>query len=73
MQDKLAQYTGKNYKNIIDKLEVTQRTSKDGNPYYAIILTMTNGFQKMIFIDAREQFGWISAFDSLDFEKSTVL
>ena len=68
MENSLAQYVGKDVKKIIKKMEIVQRTSKDGNPYFAIEMTFNNGYTKLLFINAQEQFAWTNAFDLLDTE-----
>lgn len=62
----LAQYINREYKDVIKSLQVVQRTSKDGNPYFCIEMHLVNGFDKIFFTSREEVFAWSNAFDMLD-------
>lgn len=63
----LSKYIGNpNLINSLDSIEVVQRTSKDGNPYCAIMLNFVNGYSKPIFaFRSEEQFAFANAFETV--------
>lgn len=73
MENSLAPYVGQDVKNIIKKMEIVQRTSKDGNPYFAIEMTFCNGYTKLLFVNSQELFAWTNALEMLDTEKQIEL
>lgn len=70
MESTLAKYLGKELKGSVGSIQVVQGTAKDsGNIYYAIDVTLTNGYKYRKFLRGSEEFAWSNAFDQLDMQK----
>ena len=66
MDNGLAVYMGRNFKDSISNLEVCQGTAKDsGNIYYYVQITFINGYTKRLYLQSSEAFAFTNAFDML--------
>lgn len=65
----LAKYLSKEYKGVIQSVQVYNGTSKEGSPYYAIDIVLCNGYKSRMFLKSAEQFAWTNAFDMIETQK----
>lgn len=60
----MDKYMNKNYKDVIDNIQVKQGTAKDsGNTYYFLELHFINGYSARIFCLGDKQFAIQNALD----------
>lgn len=62
----MDKYINKDLTKGVSSLRVCEGVSKDGVKYQYLDLVFTNGFNKRIFIDSREQFGIVNLIQSLE-------
>lgn len=69
MENPLSNYLDKDLLKSVQSFTIKQGTSKDGNVYYYLCLTLINGYQARIFPNSDAVFAYCNAFDTLDITK----
>lgn len=66
----MEKYMNKNYKDVIDRIEVKSATAKDtGNLYYYLDIHFINGYSSRIYCLGDKQFAIQNALDMFDTQK----